>query len=89
MLIPQFSIRDLLIAMTGVAVFSLVVSYALRGQIWAIAVAAGVGSIAAAFVGYAATFLVVWCIAALLAHLRPADPPRPAEPPAGSAERAG
>ena len=71
MLIPQFSIRSLFGIVTIAAVFFGAVSFAIRGNAWAIAVTGvGVAMIVVGSVG-AAVFLVQWVVSAMLAGFEP------------------
>src|SRR5262245_30376637 len=63
MLIPRFSIRWLLGLTTFSAGVSLVLSYAVRGQAWAIGVTAGMWSLVVVALFYIGAFLVAWLIA--------------------------
>jgi hypothetical protein len=63
MLIPRFSIRWLLGLTTISAGVSLVLSYAVRGQAWAIGVTAGLWSLVIVALSYIGAFLVAWLIA--------------------------
>lgn len=97
MLIPQFSIRSMLLLTAGCAVVFSVVGLALRGHYWAAGVSIGVLSLVAAFVVYALFFALVWGAALVsspprrgtagqLASSQPHPQPEPAEsddPPAG------
>ena len=60
MLIPRFSIRWLLGLTTLCAGLSLVLSYAVRGDAWALGVFAGLGSLLVLAVLYAAAFAAAW-----------------------------
>ena len=62
MLIPRFSIRWLLGLTTFSACISLVLSYAVRSQPWAIGVVAGLWVLVVSFLFFAAAFLVAWFI---------------------------
>lgn len=62
MLIPRFSIRWLLGLTTFSACVSLVLSYAVRAQPWAIGVVAGLWVLVVTFLFFAAAFLVAWFI---------------------------
>ena|SRR6476620_8466607 len=62
MLIPRFSIRWLLGLTTFSACISLVLSYAVRAQPWAIGVVAGLWALVVTFVFFAAAFLVAWFV---------------------------
>ena len=53
MLIPRFTIRWLLLLMTVSSFFFFILSFAVRGQAWAIAVSLSVGSLLLAFLCYA------------------------------------
>ena len=62
MLIPQFSLRWLLALTALCAGVSLILSFAFRGQTWAIGMAAALGSIVAMAVLYVTAFLSAWLI---------------------------
>jgi hypothetical protein len=62
MLIPRFSIRWLLGLTTFSAGVSLVLSYAVKGQAWAVGVIAGLWALVTTFLFFAAAFLVAWFI---------------------------
>lgn len=62
MLIPQFSIRSLLIATTVAAVIAMVAAAAIQRSLWAIGVIAALGAIAVSFGMFAAAFLFAWSI---------------------------
>ncbi|NLF69382.1 MAG: hypothetical protein GX575_10055 [Candidatus Anammoximicrobium sp.] len=86
MLIPRFTIRGLLLLMTGSSFFFLVLAFAVRGRVWAIAVSVGVASLLLAFLGYAFVFGVAYVVASIASLLRgaapgPASPFATAEPP--------
>ena len=85
MLIPRFTIRWLLLLMTVSSFFFLVLSFAVGGQAWAIAVSLSVGSLLLAFVCYAVVFGLAALIAAVRGLLRPTPrgdtPFATAEPP--------
>ena len=59
-LIPQYTIRQLLILTAGCAVVSLVGAQAVRGALWAMAMSIGVLAVAATLMVHAAFFGVVW-----------------------------
>ena len=86
MLIPRFTIRWLLLLMTVSSLFFFVVSLAVRGQAWAIAVSISVGSLLLAFVAYGLVFGLAALVASMRAVVRPAprsgSPFASAEPPA-------
>lgn len=65
MLIPRFSIRWLLALITFSAGVSLVLSYAIRGQDWALGAAAALGCLAIVMALFALTFLLAWAFAQL------------------------
>ncbi|NQU24618.1 MAG: hypothetical protein HQ567_25325 [Candidatus Nealsonbacteria bacterium] len=70
MLIPQFTIRWLLVltAVCGVA-FSLF-GLAVQGKPWAIGVSVGIGVVAIALLVQAGAFAVVWAFSSITAPLR-------------------
>jgi len=85
-LIPRFTIRGLLLLMTVSSFFFLILTFAVRGRLWAIAVSVGVASLLLAFLGYAAVFGVAYVVASIVSLLRgaaagPATPFATAEPP--------
>jgi hypothetical protein len=86
MLIPRFTIRWLLLLMTVSSFFFFILSFAVSGQAWAIAVSLSVGSVLLAFLCYAAVFGSAALIASVQARMRPAarceTPFATAEPPA-------
>ena len=63
MLIPRFTLRWLLGLTTVSALVSLVLSFAVRRQPWALGVTAGLWCLAAAFLFYVVAFLAAWLIA--------------------------
>ena len=65
-LIPQFSLRNLLVVMALLAVASFIMSLALREQAWAAGVLIGLIAGVVVFVVYAAIFGIAWLLAALL-----------------------
>ena len=72
MLIPRFTIRWLLLLMTVSSLFFFILSFAVRGQAWAIAVSLSVGSLLLAFLGYGIVFGLAALIASMQALMRPA-----------------
>lgn len=62
MLIPRFSIRWLLGLTTVSAGLSMVLSYAIRGEPWAIGILLGLGSLLLVGVLYVAAFGVAWFV---------------------------
>jgi hypothetical protein len=65
MLIPQFSIRSVLVVMTALSLFSLIASLALRGQVWAMAVVIAGVHLALTFLLYGLCFFAAWCVCQL------------------------
>ena len=77
MLIPKFTIRRLLAITTLFAVFSLVATFAVRGQPWAIAVVVAVFGLAMGFGAYLFFFVVARIFSAIgntIAPQRPSSP---------------
>jgi hypothetical protein len=62
MLIPRYSIRWLLGLTTLSAGVSLVLSYAMRGQSWAIGILVGLSSLLVVGVLYVAAFGIAWFV---------------------------
>jgi hypothetical protein len=62
MLIPQFSLRWLLGVTALCAGVSLILSFAIAGENWAIGAAAALGSVAGLATLYAAVFLGAWLL---------------------------
>jgi hypothetical protein len=62
MLIPRFTVRQLLVLTTVCALFALAASLAQRGHAWAQAVTAAVGALIAAALMSAALFFAAWLI---------------------------
>lgn len=86
MLIPRFTIRGLLLLMTVSSFISLVLTFAVRGRLWAIAVSVGIASLLLAFLSYAFVFGVAYAVATAANLLRgaaagPSTPFATAEPP--------
>jgi hypothetical protein len=77
MLIPRFTLRWLLGLTTISALVSLVLSFAVRGQPWALGITAGLWCLAIVFVFYVSAFLAAWLIANTKSAFR-------VSPPAGS-----
>ena len=65
MLIPRFSLRGLLGLITCCSVLFTIASFAFRGQRWAIAVIAAIGSVAIVAVIHATFFLAAWLLTQL------------------------
>ena len=94
MLLPRYSLRWLLALITVAAAVSFVLSYAIRGQNWAIGAAAGLGCLALMMGMYVLTFLAAWVVSQIEAAWFPArvgegtspfadnPPPSPFGPPA-------
>jgi hypothetical protein len=84
MLLPKYSIRLLLMITVGVALFALLITYAMRGYLWTLGVAVAVGSLFIVAVMHLALFLAV-SLTAQLSQRRTstggrepaADPPAP------------
>jgi hypothetical protein len=70
MLIPQFSIRSLLILTAVCGVACLILSLAIAGQAWAISVSVAIGSLFLMLLLYAVFFLAVWLVVAITARFR-------------------
>ena len=66
MWLPQFSLRTTLRVVTASAVASVVVAQAVSGRAWAIGVTAAVGSIGAALLTFAATYVSCWMFSGLI-----------------------
>jgi F0F1-type ATP synthase assembly protein I len=62
-LLPQYSLRQILLVMTGCGVVFLAFSFAVRGAAWAVGIAVGVLSIVLAMLVYAAFFGLIWALA--------------------------
>ena len=62
MLIPRFSLRQLLAITTASALFCYVIAMATRGQQWAIAISLAISSVLLALVVYAAVFAIAWLL---------------------------
>jgi hypothetical protein len=65
MLIPRFTIRWLFLLMTVAGVFFLVVSLALQGRIWAIALSVSLGSLVLVFLMYALFFGLAFAVVSI------------------------
>jgi hypothetical protein len=63
MLLPRFSLRLVLSAVTALCFFFLVLSAAYRGQSWAIAVSIAAGAAVLMLLIYAGLFLFAWLLA--------------------------
>jgi hypothetical protein len=62
MLIPRFTLRRLFLVTTLCAVFFLVLSFALRGYVWAAAISAAGLAVVVSFTLYAALFALTWLV---------------------------
>lgn len=74
-LIPQYSLRWLLLIMTAAAVAFSVVALALRGHPWAIGAAVGLLALVVLGLIYGVTFALFWLVAELLAVFQQQRPP--------------
>jgi hypothetical protein len=83
MLIPQYSLRLILLIMTGSAVVFSIFAAAKRGSAAAAGISAAIVMLAAAVAVYVAVFAVVWLFSLALGDRRPASPPRTAPPGSG------
>lgn len=63
MLLPKYSIRTLFFIMLAGALFALLISGAMRGSMWALGVAAGVGSLFFVALLHGGMFLVTVLLA--------------------------
>ena len=92
MLIPRFSIRFLLLLTTICAVFFFIVTLAVQGNQWAIAVAVAITGLVASMLVQASTFGVAWAITSFFGVFRSQEsatspfasakpPPQYIEPP--------
>jgi len=70
MLIPRYSLRWLLGLTTFSALVSLILSYAVRGNAWAIGMASGLWSILMIGLFYVAAFLAAWLVAQFVTATR-------------------
>ena len=70
MLIPRYSLRWLLGLTTFSALISLILSYAVRGNAWAIGMASGLWTIVIVGLFYVAAFLAAWLIAQVFTATR-------------------
>jgi hypothetical protein len=65
MIIPRFTVRWLLALMAFCAVFAFIVSLAVSGNVWAIALSVALASIVLTFVLHAAGFCCAWGMSTL------------------------
>jgi hypothetical protein len=82
MLIPRFSLLQLLAITTGSACFFFIVAAATRGQYWAIAISVALASVLCVAAVYMQLFLAAWVLARI-ASIFPAQ--RAAKSPFASA----
>lgn len=66
MLIPRFTVRQLLLITTGCAFAALTVSLAVRQQAWALAVSLALASVALAALFSALLFFAAWVISLVM-----------------------
>jgi hypothetical protein len=78
MLVPQFTTRRLLAIISACAVFFLVLSLAVQGRVWAIAISVAVGSAVLAMILFALLFQLAYVLATLIGSVR--KPQRPQSP---------
>jgi hypothetical protein len=62
MLIPRFSLRQLLAITTASAIFCYLLAMAARGHQWAIATSLAISSVLCALLVYVAVFAVAWLL---------------------------
>lgn len=62
MLIPRFSLRQLLVITTASAIFFYVVAMATRGHQWAMAISIAVSSVFGALIVYTCLFGIAWLL---------------------------
>jgi len=82
MLIPQFSIRMLIVVTAIVAVLAMIASWGGQGIAWAIGATAAIGMVLLAMLVQAAMFGLVWLASPLVRHEGP-SPSAPAPPSDG------
>jgi uncharacterized membrane protein len=70
MVIPRFSIQWLMGLTAVCAVLSLIVSYAVRGDVWAVAATTALGSGLLLMLLYVVAFLIAWLVAQVENALR-------------------
>jgi hypothetical protein len=69
MVIPQFSIRQILAMMSALGVFFVVASLAMRGHRWAASIVAVGVALLLAFAAYGLCFFAGWCVSLFLGRL--------------------
>lgn len=62
MLIPKISLRQILLAVTALCFFFPILSFAVRGHLWAIAIAIAVGTAIVMVVLYEAFYAFAWLL---------------------------
>lgn len=62
MLAPQFSLRQMLAMMTGLGVFSLIASLAVRGHVWAASLVIAGCTLVLVFLLLGLCFFSAWCV---------------------------
>jgi hypothetical protein len=77
MLIPRFTVRQLLVITALCALAALVVSLALRGEAWAIALTLALASIVLAALAAAVMFFAAWLISFVMPGSTRGDVHRP------------
>jgi uncharacterized membrane protein len=77
MLIPRFSLRWMLIAITGFALLFLTAKFAVQGQLWAVAVIGTIAASAAGFAIFAALFAVAFLLSLMTRFNRTVKPESP------------
>ena len=75
MLLPRFSIRWLLVLTTAFGVFFTILSIAVRGQAWAIAISVAIASLGVFMLIYAGVFVASWWISLAVEAYRPSRGP--------------
>lgn len=75
MLAPQFTTRRMLLLIAFCSVLFLVLSLAVRGQLWAIALSVGIGSVGLMFIAFALFFQVSFVLAKFLGVVGPTEKP--------------
>jgi hypothetical protein len=63
MLLPRYSIRTLFYIMVGVSLFALLITFAMRGSMWSLGIAAAIGSLFFVAFMHAGMFLVTGVLA--------------------------
>jgi hypothetical protein len=72
MLLPRFSIRALLLITAAASVVALLLGFAVQGQVWAVAISIGLGSLVIALLVQAGAFGLIWLLSQIpLPHRKP------------------